>query len=94
MKKQLVIGLSAWLVSSSLAFAQAAHVPVNINTADQATLAAVSGIGKHKAQAIVEYRKDHGDFKDIHDLTHVKGITEKSLKNILKHNPNQFTLTG
>ncbi|WP_298441884.1 helix-hairpin-helix domain-containing protein [uncultured Ferrimonas sp.] len=48
---------------------------VNINTADAAQLAqALTGIGKSKANAIVEYRKNNGKFKSINSLSQVKGI--------------------
>jgi len=58
--------------------------PVNINTADAATLAEnISGIGPKKAQAIVTYRKTNGPFKTAQDLTNVKGIGQKTVeKNI------------
>lgn len=56
---------------SVVAFAAA----VNINTADSQALAEnLSGVGPKKAQAIVDYRKAHGPFKSIDDLTNVKGI--------------------
>ena len=48
---------------------------VNINTADADTLSSeLSGIGQSKAEAIVAYRKQHGPFKQLDDLTNVKGI--------------------
>ena len=50
--------------------------PVNINTADAATLASLPGIGQSRAQAIVSYRQDHGNFKSIEDLAGVKGISK------------------
>jgi len=53
--------------------------PVNINTADAAALQQVNGIGPAKAKAIIEYRKEHGPFATIDDLTKVPGIGEKSL---------------
>lgn len=56
----------------------AAAGPVNINTADAATLSKqLKGIGPSKAAAIVEYRQKHGPFKSIDQLTQVKGIGEK-----------------
>jgi competence protein ComEA len=49
--------------------------PVNINTADAATLAReLKGIGVKRAQAIVEYRQKHGPFKSADELALVKGI--------------------
>jgi competence protein ComEA len=92
MKKHLLLGLSVGLLVSGLAFANPERPPVNINTADQATLSAVHGIGKHKAKAIVEYRQQHGAFKEVHDLTLIKGFTEKNLQNILKRNPGELTV--
>jgi competence protein ComEA len=93
MKKHQLFSLSLGLLFSGLALAGPSRPDlVNINTADQATLSAVPGIGKHRAQAIVEYRHDHGAFKDIHDLTQVKGFTEKNLQNVLKRNPGQLAV--
>ena len=49
--------------------------PVNINTADAATLAKeLKGVGPKLADAIVEYRQKHGPFKSADELTLVKGI--------------------
>ncbi len=47
---------------------------VNINTADEALLATLPGIGTVRAKAIVEYRKKHGDFKNKESLMEVGGI--------------------
>lgn len=48
---------------------------VNINTASAAVLQEnLKGIGEKKAGAIVAYRKEHGDFKTLEELTEVKGI--------------------
>lgn len=55
--------------------------PVNINTADAATISAeLQGVGLTKAQAIVEYRKVHGPFKSYEDLTLVKGIGARTVE--------------
>ena len=61
----------AWLLAGSPLLAG----PVNINTADAATLAReLKGIGIKRAEAIVEYRQKHGQFRSIDELTLVKGI--------------------
>jgi competence protein ComEA len=62
--------------------------PVDVNTADAATLSAeLQGIGLSKAEAIVEYREANGPFKSADDLILVKGIGERTIeinrKNIL-----------
>ncbi|MEM7431749.1 MAG: ComEA family DNA-binding protein [Pseudomonadota bacterium] len=55
--------------------------PVNINTADAATIATeLKGIGPSKAKAIVEYRKKYGPFKSPDDLSLVKGIGERTVE--------------
>lgn len=56
-----------------------AAAPVNINTADAQALEQVKGIGPAKAKAIVDYRRQHGPFAKVDDLTRVSGIGEKSL---------------
>lgn len=48
---------------------------VNVNTANADEMATLlKGIGAKKAQAIIEYREEHGPFTDIAQLTSVKGI--------------------
>jgi competence protein ComEA len=55
--------------------------PVNINEADAETISsALSGIGPKKAEAIVQYRTEHGLFKTLQDLENVTGIGEKTIK--------------
>jgi competence protein ComEA len=61
---------------------KAAAAKVNINTADEAGLMSVKGIGKTHAKAIIEYRQKNGPFKTVDDLTKVKGIKAKSLDKI------------
>ncbi len=49
---------------------------VNINTASKEELMALSGVGEAKAEAIIEYRTRHGDFKKIEDIMNISGIKE------------------
>lgn len=52
--------------------------PVNVNTADAATLAkSLTGVGPAKARAIVSYRDKNGPFKSVDQLAMVEGISQK-----------------
>nr|WP_325295074.1 helix-hairpin-helix domain-containing protein [uncultured Oscillibacter sp.] len=53
--------------------------PVNLNTADEAALTALPGIGVALAARIVEYREAHGPFEAVEDLTNVSGIGQGKL---------------
>ena len=55
---------------------------VNINTATLEELRTIKGIGKKKAEAILQYRKEHGAFRTKEDLLQVKGIGKKALEAI------------
>ena len=52
---------------------------VNINTADLKQLIKLPGVGKKKAQAIIDYRETNGDFASLEDLAKVKGVGKKML---------------
>lgn len=87
MKKILVPLTSLFLIAQSVS-----AMPVNINQADAAQIAdALKGVGLKKAEAIVEYRKQHGQFQSADDLAQVKGIGDKLVSklrsDILLQNP-------
>lgn len=66
------------------------RVLVNVNTADAEELETLTGIGPALAQAIVDYRAEHGDFTAAEDLLNVKGIGEAKLEGFRA----EITLTG
>lgn len=77
------LALSALLLSlCAAAFAvDDVDAPVNINTADAATLAEMlNGVGASRAEAIVRYREEHGNFLDVYELANVKGIGERTVE--------------
>ena len=55
---------------------------ININTADEAQLATVGGIGATRAQAIIAYREENGPFAAIEDIMNVQGIKEGTFAKI------------
>ncbi len=57
---------------------------VNINTATIKELSTLSGVGKKKAEAIIAYRMENGQFKTVDELIKVEGIGTKILKKIQK----------
>lgn len=62
-------------------YAEAAQVVVNINQADAQKLADVLvGVGPARAQAIIDYREQHGPFTTLEQLMNVTGIGPATLE--------------
>lgn len=55
---------------------------LNINNAKVEDFKNVTGIGPKKAEKIIAFREKNGNFKNLHDLTKVSGIGEKSLDSL------------
>lgn len=47
---------------------------IDVNRASVEELANLHNVGIKKAQEIIKYRQEHGDFQSIDELTNVKGI--------------------
>ena len=85
--RTLVQGLILSLLPAGAALAG----PVNLNSADAATLAKeLDGIGPAKAQAIIEFRQKNGPFRSPEDLLKVDGIGER----VLEQNRGNIRLNG
>lgn len=86
LKNLLIISLLCLLPATTV-YAQLSEVTkqmphaktISINNADAKMLTKLPGIGKKKAQAIVDYRQENGEFKSVSDLSKVKGIGKKLL---------------
>lgn len=75
MNKLLLAAITSLVLFSQSLFA------VNVNTADAAAIAEeLNGVGVKKAQAIIDYRNENGNFKSIEALTEVKGIGLKTVE--------------
>ncbi len=83
--------MKLFLITTMLFFftVSAIAATVNINIADKKALEALPGIDDVKAEAIMTYRKAH-TFKSIDELAKIKGVGEKTVKNLKK----QITVTG
>ena len=75
-------GNSEKVNSSNMIPSNSKQGTVNINTATLEELQTIKGIGKKKAEAILQYRKEHGAFRTKEDLLQVKGIGKKALEAI------------
>jgi competence protein ComEA len=77
-----VVALAVSLLSGGLVSAEEKMALININSADEAMLVTLDQVGKTRAQAIIQYRQDHGPFKTIEDLKEVSGIGDKIFEGI------------
>lgn len=55
---------------------------VNLNTASKDQLMEITGVGEKKADLIIQYRQEHGQFKTVDDLKDVSGFGDKSVAKI------------
>ncbi len=55
---------------------------VSINNGTKEELMTLTGIGESKAEEIIKYREEHGDFKKLEDIMNVSGIGEKAYSKI------------
>ncbi|WP_418992778.1 helix-hairpin-helix domain-containing protein [Alistipes sp.] len=58
--------------------------PVELNTADSATLRSIAGIGERTVGPIMAYRERLGGFHSPEQLAEVPGVTERNYETILK----------
>ena len=68
---------------AALASFSVCAVQVDVNTADEAALRAIKGIGPSKARAIIQERAEGGPFRDADDLgQRVKGLGGQSVERL------------
>ena len=59
--------------------------PVELNSASQADLMALPGIGTARARAILAYRRSHGSFAAVSDLGRVPGFSRSLVARLAPH---------
>lgn len=85
MKKLISVILSVFLFCAAAPLVSADETlakreTININTASTEALASLDGIGEVKAEAIVAWRQENGDFVSIDQLVEVSGIGEATVE--------------
>lgn len=58
---------------------------INLNTANEASLTKVPGIGPSKAKEILNYKEQHGQFTSVDELKKIKGIGEKTFEKLKQY---------
>jgi competence ComEA-like helix-hairpin-helix protein len=62
--------------------AELSQLPVNINTADSATLVSLTGIGPKTAEKILEYRRQGKDIKNYQQLEAIQHIPDNAAERL------------
>lgn len=58
---------------------------VDVNQAGRRDLEAIPGIGPSLSERILQYREEHGDFRELSGLLDIRGIGPKSLSKIREY---------
>ena len=77
--KGAAVAAPAGSAAGTAAAPGAPGAPVDINTADEAQLETLDGVGPATAAKILDYRRQHGGFRTVDDLMQVPGIGPKKL---------------
>ncbi|EHH1655243.1 competence protein ComEA [Enterococcus faecalis] len=89
-KKGEAVAQSLETLQESAPAQQNQEEKINLNTATEAELQTISGIGAKKAQEIIRFRDEQGPFKTVEELKNVPGIGEKTVERL----KDMLTMTG
>lgn len=89
-KKGEAVAQSLETLQESAPAQQNQEEKINLNTATEAELQTISGIGAKKAQEIIRFRDEQGPFKTVEELKNVPGIGEKTVERL----KDMLTVTG
>ncbi len=80
--KQIVHENDPGNINDTSEFSTEIHDRININTDNIFELMQLPGIGTGKAEAIIEYRKENGNFNTTDELLNVSGIGQTTFDKI------------
>ncbi len=81
LKKFITAALFTCTLAVSPLWANEAPAKININTASAETLdKELKYVGEKTANNIVKYRKEHGNFKNVEDMSKVRGVGLQIIK--------------
>ncbi|NQN49099.1 ComEA family DNA-binding protein [Streptococcus suis] len=81
-KDENISVVTSTTASSAMSSEEKSTSQVNLNTATEADLQTISGIGAKRAADIIAYREANGGFKSVDDLNNVSGIGDKTMESI------------
>lgn len=81
-KDENISVVASTTASSAMSSEEKSTSQVNLNTATEADLQTISGIGAKRAADIIAYREANGGFKSVDDLNNVSGIGDKTMESI------------
>ncbi|WP_233549405.1 helix-hairpin-helix domain-containing protein [Lysinibacillus yapensis] len=73
------------VVTGAATASESGSEQVDLNHAEESALTTIPGIGPSKAQAIIAYREENGQFKTIEELKNVSGIGDKTFEKLKEH---------
>ncbi|WP_203338069.1 ComEA family DNA-binding protein [Nocardioides limicola] len=77
--EQVLVGVEAPAGAAGATTTPGGGTLVNLNTADQATLETLPGVGPVTAAAIIDWRTENGSFTRVEELVEVSGIGPATL---------------
>jgi comEA protein len=78
----LVVSLTLVPLIAQQAGAKGGEQKININTASLDELQKLPRVGPQVAQRIIDYRKEHGNFRKIEEIMKVRGIGERTFNQL------------
>ena len=81
-ESQQIVGISYGNQEGKEASSGKGDGRIDLNTADEALLCTLPGIGESKAKSIIAYRQENGGFEKTEDIMKISGIKESAYEKI------------